>query len=107
VGWPWRRTARSPCRGSRAQTALCARSVSWSGRRRAQRAGSAATAAAARIQRQGHVSLGGRMRLTPREMERLLIFTTAELARKHRAKGLKLNYPEAVALLCHEIIEGA
>ncbi len=47
------------------------------------------------------------MRLTPREMDRLLIFTTAELARKHRAKGLKLNYPEAVALLCDEIIEGA
>jgi urease gamma subunit len=47
------------------------------------------------------------MRLTEREMERLLIFTTAELARKHLAKGLKLNYPEAVALLCDEIIEGA
>ncbi len=47
------------------------------------------------------------MRLTPREMDRLLIFTTAELARKHREKGLKLNYPEAVALLCDEIIEGA
>ena len=47
------------------------------------------------------------MRLTPREMERLLIFTTAELARKHRARGLKLNHPEAVALLCDEIIEGA
>ena len=37
------------------------------------------------------------MRLTPREMERLLIFTTAELARKHRARGLKLNQPEAAA----------
>ena len=47
------------------------------------------------------------MRLTPREMERLLLFTTAELARKHQAKGLRLNYPEAVALLCDEIIEGA
>jgi urease gamma subunit len=47
------------------------------------------------------------MRLTPREMDRLLIFTIAELARKHLAKGLKLNYPEAVALLCDEIIEGA
>jgi urease gamma subunit len=47
------------------------------------------------------------MRLTPREMERLLIFTTAELARKHRARGLKLNHPEAVALICDEIIEGA
>ena len=47
------------------------------------------------------------MRLTPREMDRLLIFTTAELARRHRSKGLKLNHPEAVALLCDEIIEGA
>ncbi len=47
------------------------------------------------------------MRLTPREMERLLIFTTAELARRHRDKGLKLNYPEAVALICDELIEGA
>ena|ERR1700730_10096308 len=47
------------------------------------------------------------MRLTPREIDRLLIFTTAELARKHRALGLKLNHPEAVALLCDEMIEGA
>jgi urease gamma subunit len=47
------------------------------------------------------------MRLAPREIDRLLIFTTAELARKHRSRGLKLNYPEAVALLSDEIIEGA
>ncbi len=47
------------------------------------------------------------MLLTPTELERLTIYTAAELARKHRAKGLKLNYPEAVALICDEILEGA
>lgn len=47
------------------------------------------------------------MLLTPTELERLTIFTAAELARKRRAKGLKLNYPEAVALMSDEILEGA
>jgi urease subunit gamma/beta len=47
------------------------------------------------------------MLLTPTEMERLTIFTAAELARKRRQRGLKLNYPEAVALICDEILEGA
>ncbi len=47
------------------------------------------------------------MLLTPTELERLTIFTAAELARKHRAKGLKLNYPEAVAIISDEILEGA
>lgn len=47
------------------------------------------------------------MYLTPTELERLTIFTAAELARKRRAKGLKLNYPEAVALITDEILEGA
>lgn len=47
------------------------------------------------------------MILTPTEMERLTVFTAAELARKHRAKGLKLNHPEAVALIADEILEGA
>ena len=47
------------------------------------------------------------MLLTPTEMERLTIFTAAELARKRRARGLKLNYPEAVAIITDEIIEGA
>lgn len=47
------------------------------------------------------------MLLTPTEMERLVIFTAAELARKRRAKGLKLNHPEAVALITDEILEGA
>jgi urease subunit gamma/beta len=47
------------------------------------------------------------MLLTPTELERLTIFTAAELARKRRAKGLKLNHPEAVALITDEILEGA
>ncbi|MEL6232986.1 MAG: urease subunit beta [Pseudomonadota bacterium] len=47
------------------------------------------------------------MLLTPTEMERLTIFTAAELARKRRARGRLLNYPEAVALICDEILEGA
>src|ERR1700733_11286396 len=47
------------------------------------------------------------MLLTPTEMERLGIYTAAELARRRRAKGLKLNHPEAVALISDEILEGA
>lgn len=47
------------------------------------------------------------MYLTPTELERLTIFTAAELARKRLAKGLLLNYPEAVALISDEILEGA
>ena len=46
------------------------------------------------------------MHLTPREQEKLLIFTAAELARQRRARGLKLNYPEAVALITSEVLEG-
>ena len=47
------------------------------------------------------------MHLTPREQEKLLIFTAAELARKRRGRGLKLNYPEAVAILSSEMLEAA
>jgi urease subunit gamma/beta len=47
------------------------------------------------------------MKLTPVEQERLLIFTAAELARRRRAAGLKLNHPEAVALISDELIEAA
>ncbi|MFC7051495.1 urease subunit gamma [Hansschlegelia quercus] len=47
------------------------------------------------------------MLLTPTELERLTIFTAAELARKRRARGLKLNYPEAVAIITDDILEGA
>ena len=45
------------------------------------------------------------MLLTPTEMERLTIYTAAELARKRRARGLALNHPEAVALISDEILE--
>ena len=44
------------------------------------------------------------MLLTPTEMERLTIFTAAELARRHRAKGLQLNHPEAIAFIVDEIL---
>ena len=47
------------------------------------------------------------MKLTPREQDRLTIFTMAELARKRRARGLELNHPEAVALICDELLEEA
>jgi len=47
------------------------------------------------------------MHLTPREQEKLLLFTAGELARKRRARGLKLNHPEAVALIASELLEGA
>src|SRR3989442_15310565 len=46
------------------------------------------------------------MHLTPREQEKLLIFTAAEVARRRRGRGLKLNHPEALALLTAEILEG-
>ena len=45
------------------------------------------------------------MHLTPREVDKLLIFSAGELARKRRARGLKLNHPEAVALITSEILE--
>jgi urease subunit gamma/beta len=47
------------------------------------------------------------MRLTAWEEERLLIFTAAELARRHRDRGLALNHPEAVALMCDAMLEAA
>ena len=47
------------------------------------------------------------MMLTPTELERLTIFTAAELARRRRGKGLKLNHPEATAIIADEILEGA
>jgi urease gamma subunit len=43
--------------------------------------------------------------LTPREVDKLIIFSAGELARKRRARGLKLNHPEAVALITSEILE--
>jgi len=47
------------------------------------------------------------MKLTPREKDKLLIFTAALLAECRKARGLKLNYPEAVALISAAIMEGA
>lgn len=47
------------------------------------------------------------MMLAPREIDKLYIFMAAEVARKRRARGLKLNYTEAVALLSDHIVEGA
>ena len=47
------------------------------------------------------------MHLTPHEQERLMIFTAAELARQRRERGLRLNYPEAVALLTSWVHERA
>ncbi|WP_129649017.1 urease subunit gamma [Peristeroidobacter agariperforans] len=47
------------------------------------------------------------MELTPREKDKLLIFTAALLAERRKARGLKLNYPEAVALISAAIMEGA
>lgn len=47
------------------------------------------------------------MELTPREKDKLLIFTAGLLAERRRARGLKLNYPEAVAFISAAILEGA
>jgi len=47
------------------------------------------------------------LHLTPREQEKLLLFVAAELARKRQERGLKLNYPEAVAIISAEILEAA
>ena len=46
------------------------------------------------------------MHLTPREIEKPLIFTAADVARRRQQRGLKLNYPEAMALITAEILEG-
>ena len=47
------------------------------------------------------------MELTPREKDKLLLFTAALVAERRKARGLKLNYPEAVAIITSEIMEGA
>jgi urease gamma subunit len=46
------------------------------------------------------------MHLTPREIDKLLIFTAAEVARRRQQRGLKLNHPEAIALISAELLEG-
>jgi urease subunit gamma len=52
-------------------------------------------------------SFGRTMQLTPQEKDKLLIFTAALVAERRRARGLKLNYPEAVSLISAAILEGA
>ena len=47
------------------------------------------------------------MHLSPREQEKLLIVVAADLARRRQARGVKLNYPESVAIITYEILEGA
>ncbi|WIY26133.1 urease subunit gamma [Parasedimentitalea psychrophila] len=47
------------------------------------------------------------MKLTPREKDKLLIAMAAEVARKRLARGVKLNYPEAIALITDAVVEGA
>jgi hypothetical protein len=46
------------------------------------------------------------MHLQPREQEKLMVVVAADLARRHQARGLKLNYPEAIAIITYEILEG-
>lgn len=45
------------------------------------------------------------MHLTPREIEKLMLFTAGEVARKRKARGVKLNYPEAIAYISAELME--
>ena len=47
------------------------------------------------------------MHLTPREREKLMVVVAADLARRRQQRGLKLNYPEAIAIITYEIVEGA
>jgi urease subunit gamma len=47
------------------------------------------------------------MHLAPRDQEKLLIVVAADLARRRQARGLKLNYPESIAIITYEILEGA
>jgi urease subunit gamma len=46
------------------------------------------------------------MHLTPREQEKLMIVVAADLARRRQSRGLKLNYPESIAVITYEILEG-
>ena len=46
------------------------------------------------------------MHLSPREQEKLMVVVAADLARRRQARGLKLNYPEAIAIITYEILEG-
>lgn len=46
------------------------------------------------------------MHLSPREQEKLMVVVAADLARRRQARGLKLNYPEAISIITYEILEG-
>lgn len=48
-----------------------------------------------------------KMKLTSREMEKLMIVVAADLARRRQGRGLKLNYPESIAIITYEVLEGA
>jgi urease subunit gamma len=54
-----------------------------------------------------HPSSFALVHLSPRDQEKLLVVTAADLARRRQARGLKLNYPEAIAIITYEILEGA
>jgi urease subunit gamma len=47
------------------------------------------------------------LKLTSREMEKLMVVVAADLARRRQSRGLKLNYPEAIAIITYEVLEGA
>lgn len=47
------------------------------------------------------------MMLAPREQDKLVVYVVADLARRRRERGVKLNYEEAVALICESVLEGA
>ena len=94
--------------------------VRWCHRTRLERDGSRSTGHARQVldfgaavpHRRGSRSskktkVGDGMHLTPREQERLLIYVAADVARKRRARGLALNYPEAIAILTADILEWA
>ncbi|PQJ29036.1 urease subunit gamma [Rubritalea profundi] len=47
------------------------------------------------------------MHLTPREIDKLMVVVAADLARRRQSRGLKLNYPESIAIITYEVVEGA
>src|SRR6266567_5792277 len=92
----------------------------WRHRPRLERHGSRSTGYACPVLDQGaavpygrgcrtskKTEIGDGMHLTAREQERLLIYVAADVARKRRARGLALNYPEAIAILTADILEWA
>ena len=99
-----RRRSDSPA--AHARCAL-ARAFDGSGARVLRCAVDGRAAGAHRTRRRSAADLGDLMELTPREKDKLLVFTAALLAERRLARGLKLNYPEAVALITAAIMEGA